>query len=201
MSKAWFPLLISPWFPPPFEDAEREFQQNEGSDGAENDGAQLYSIPQSPDTPVADPAPPPAAAQPPAAEDCVIQRRRWRQGILASEGRLVLWLDEVRSEFQQVVESFNVVLREGLGEVSAKYRIAFADVETYDSCVHGTKFPVKHLNTNYNLADFKLSIFAGNAYRDIFAASLGVLSLTMALVMTSATLWFLSLNAALVQGS
>ena len=86
-------------------------------------------------------------------------------------------LDVMRREFHQVVQSFNVVLKEGLDEVPAKYRVAFTDiVETDDPSVHGTSFPANHLKTNYKLEDFKLSTFefrcldltaARNAYRDI----------------------------------
>ena len=99
----------------------------------------------------AEPAPPPAAGS---STDGVLERRRWKQDILASEERLI-----------------------GLGEVQAKYRVALADfVSTYDPYRHGGAFPANLLKTNYNLEGFKLTIFefrglvedtADNVFRDI----------------------------------
>ena len=66
-----------------------------------------------------DPTPPPPA------EDGVLQRRRWGQDILASENRLMGRSDGMRSDMHQIAESCNVVLREGLGEVQAKYPCGF----------------------------------------------------------------------------
>ena len=45
------------------------------------------------------------------------------QDILASKGRLMDRLDEMRCEFRQVVQSFNEVVREGLGSsIEVSYR-------------------------------------------------------------------------------
>ena len=73
------------------------------------------------DTIKADPAPPPTA------EDGVLQRRRRGQDTLAAEGRPRCRMDDMRSDTHRIVESFNIVLQKRLGEVPAKYRVAFAD--------------------------------------------------------------------------
>ena len=79
----------------------------------------FFSIPSSPESPEemdSDPAPPPAA-----------------DGVLPSETRILNRTD-------QIVTSFNRVLQEVLGEVPAKYRVAFADFVR--SLVHGSAFPL-----------------------------------------------------------
>lgn len=85
--------------------------------------------------------------------------------------------DRVCGHVNSVVESMNVVLRQGLGEVVAKYAVFLRDfVEEYDPRVHGTKFPQNLLSDNFDLSGFKLTIFefrglsaehASNTYRDI----------------------------------
>ena len=100
--------------------------------GVESDKTQFYSSPpplhpssSSPPKALQLPRPPPHHCRRcrPAAEEGVVERRRWRQDILASEGRLMARLDETRSEFCQVAQSLNEVLREGLGSaIEASYR-------------------------------------------------------------------------------
>ena len=180
------PVADGDTVPPSREEAESEVHQSEDSDGAESDKTQFYS------TPLALPLllpllflppkalqllrPPPHHCRRcrPAVEEGVVERRRWRQDILASEGRLVARLDETSCEFCQVAQSLNEVLREGPGEVQSKYRLADI-VETYDTRVRGTNFTANHLKTNYKLEDFKLNVFefrglalptAGNPCRD-----------------------------------
>ena len=59
-----------------------------------------------------------------------------------------------------IVHSFNRILERGLGEVQAKYQIALLDlVESYDKRVHGKRFPISLLSNNYNIDDFKVTIF------------------------------------------
>ena len=88
----------------------------EDRDGADSDGTVFesglssFDAPEEMDT---DPAPPPAA------DDGVFERRRWWPDlhIHASEARLMVRMD-------QIVESFRPLLKEGLGELKAKCRVA-----------------------------------------------------------------------------
>ena len=69
-------------------------------------------------------------------------------------------MDQMQTNTHQTVESSDAALREGLGEVQAKYRVALADfVETYDARRHGGAFPANLLKTNFNLEGFKLTNF------------------------------------------
>ena len=97
----------------------------------------------------AEPAPPPAAGPP---TDGVLQRRRWKQDTLASEDRHMARMDQMQTSAHQTVESFNAVLRQGLGEVQAKYRVALADfAETYDRRRHGSRFPSQRIEDQLQL--------------------------------------------------
>ena len=95
-----------------------------------------------------EPAPPPTAGP---STDGLLQRRRWKQDALASEDRLTARMDQKQTNMHRAVQSFNTALREGLGEVQAKYRVAFADfAETYDSRRRVGAFPANLLKTNSN---------------------------------------------------
>ena len=64
------------------------------------------------------------------------------------------WLGwtETQTKTHQAVGSSDAALREGLGEVQAKYRVALADfVETYDARRRVGAFPVSLLKTNFDL--------------------------------------------------
>ena len=132
----------------------------EDSGDAASDAARLCSTPLSPETQdemEAERAPPPAAGP---SSDGVRQRRRWKQDTLASEDRLLARMDQMQTNADQPVESFNASLREGLGEVQAKCRVALAGfVETHDARLHGGAFPGNLLKTNFNLEGFKLTNF------------------------------------------
>ena len=66
----------------------------------------------------------------------------------------------MQSKMHQAVGSSDAALREGLGEVQAKYRVALADfVETYDARRRVGAFPVSLLKTNFDLEVFKLTNF------------------------------------------
>ena len=69
-----------------------------------------------------------------------------------SEGRVLTRID-------QVVEGFNIILQQGLGEVQAKYQVALPDwFLEWNVQVNGRLFPPRLLASNYNLEDFKLTI-------------------------------------------
>ena len=71
----------------------------------------------------------------------------------ASESRIL-------SRIDQVVESFNEILQAGLGEVQAKYEVAFPLwFLDFDPQVNGKNFPNHLLSDNANLEVFKLTIF------------------------------------------
>ena len=83
----------------------------------------------------------------PASEIC--DPRSLQVEVVESEQRRAARIDTI-------VQSFNVILWEGLGEVQAKYEVALADfVEEF----RGKVFPRRKLATNYNIDDFKLTIF------------------------------------------
>lgn len=66
----------------------------------------------------------------------------------------------ISGEIRGVVESFNVLLKKGLGEVDSKYPVALLDfVEEFDPLVHGQKFPNHLLSSNFDLSNFKVTIF------------------------------------------
>ena len=97
----------------------------------------------------AEPAPPPAAGP---STDGVLQRHRRKQDTLASEDRLKARLGQTQTNTHQAVESSDAALREGLGEVQAKYRVAVADfVETYVPHRRGGAFPANLLKTKLQL--------------------------------------------------
>ena len=115
----------------------------------------------------AEPAPPPAAGS---SADGFLQRRRWKQDALASEDRLMARMDQKQTNMHRAVQSFNAALREGLGEVQAKYRLALADfVETYDARRHGGAVPGNLLKTNVKLEGFKLTNFEFRGLTDATA--------------------------------
>ena len=59
----------------------------------------------------AEPAPPSAAGS---STDGVLERRRWKQDVLASEDRLMARMDQLQNFKHQTVESLNAALQEGL---------------------------------------------------------------------------------------
>ena len=124
----------------------------EDSGAAASDAARFYSTPLSLETQEemeAEPAPPPTAGS---TTGGVFQRRHWKQDTLASEDRLMVRMDQIQTNMHQAVESFNAVLREGLGEVQAKYRVAVADfVETYVPRRRGGAYPANLLKTKLQL--------------------------------------------------
>ena len=121
-----------------------------------------------------EPAPPPTAGP---STDGLLQRRRWKQDALASEDRLMARMDQKQTNMHRAVQYFNAALREGLGKVQAKYRVALADfAETYDSRRRVGAFPANLLKTNVKPEGFKLTNFefrgltdatADNVFRDI----------------------------------
>ena len=73
--------------------------------------------------------------------------------ILQSETRILQRVDNI-------VVSFNEVLKEGLGEVRAKYPVELCPwVEEYDPVKHGTRFPANLLRTNFDITLFQHTIF------------------------------------------
>jgi hypothetical protein len=72
--------------------------------------------------------------------------------IHGSEGRILTRIDEV-------VEGFNIILQQGLGEVQAKYVVALPEwLLEWNVLRHGKLFPTNSLASNYNLDTFKLTI-------------------------------------------
>ena len=66
----------------------------------------------------------------------------------------------ILSRNDQVVESFNEILQAGLGEVQAKYEVAFPLwFIDFDPQVNGKNFPNHLLSDNDNLEVFKLTMF------------------------------------------
>ena len=73
--------------------------------------------------------------------------------VMQSETRIVQKVDSI-------VQSFNQVLKEGLGEVKAKYPVAISQwVTEFDPLVHGGRFPQDKLSTNYNIELFKTTMY------------------------------------------
>ena len=148
-------LLMVPLTPPPVLGANVPPSDGEDSDDADSDATRL--LPETQDEMEAEPAPPPAAGS---STDGVLQRRRWKQDILASEGRVMARMDKIQSYTRHAVESFDAAVREGTGEVQAKYRVALADfVRTCGPRRRGGAFPANFLKTNHNFEGFKLTVF------------------------------------------
>ena len=73
--------------------------------------------------------------------------------VMQSETRIVQKVDSI-------VQSFNQVLKEGLGEVKAKYPVAISQwVTEFDPLVHGGRFPQDKLSTNYNIELLKTTMY------------------------------------------
>ena len=91
-------------------------------EGADSDGT-VFCVPFSPE---ASPEMETDSATSQAADDGTLQRRRWKpnQHILVSEGRILDRLD-------QLVQSFNKVLQEGLRGVPATYRSVFKTINPW----------------------------------------------------------------------
>ena len=88
------------------------------------------------------------AQRPPAAAHAGLAEQ-----IVLSENRI---LDRVDS----VVMSFNQVLKEGLGEVSAKYPVFISPgVLEFDPLVHGFQFPINKLSTTFDIGLFQTMMF------------------------------------------
>ena len=77
-------------------------------------------------------------------------------------------VDQMQTNTDQTVESFNAALREGLGEVQAKYRVALADfVETNDPRRRGGASPTNLLKTKLQFVRVQ------NSSTSSFGASVG----------------------------
>ena len=115
----------------------------EDSGDAASDAARCHSTPLSPETEdemEAEPAPPPAAGP---STDGVCQRRRWKQGVLAAEDRLVVRMDRSANLCAPSRGSSDAALR-------VRYRVSLVDVvETYDARRQGGAFPANLLKTNF----------------------------------------------------
>ena len=71
--------------------------------------------------------------------------------LVASENKILARIDEV-------VTSFNDVLKTGLGEVPAKYEVSLSDwFSSFDIQVSGRNFPKHLLSANANIELFKLT--------------------------------------------
>ena len=85
---------------------------------------------------------------------------RLRPGDILSDRQIVASETRICAKIDTVVVSFNEVLKQGLGEVSTKYPVVLQDfVKEWDIRPHGRRFPRQKLSTNYNLDDFKMTIF------------------------------------------
>ena len=163
---------------------------------AASDAARFYSTPVQEEM-EAEPAPPPAAGP---STDGVSQRRHWKQDTLASEDRLKARLGQTQTNTHQAVESSDAALREGLGEVQAKYRVALADfVETYDARRHGGAFPANLLKTKLQLGrvqTYHLRVSGPSlmqlptTFSVTIVVSSGVSNMVTSLVMIFLTLWY-----------
>lgn len=65
----------------------------------------------------------------------------------------------ILKRIDDAVSGFNVILKQGLGEVQAKYIVSAAHwVLDYDPNVYGFKFPNNLLSSNFNIDDFKTTL-------------------------------------------
>ena len=142
-----------------------------------------------------EPAPPQTAES---STDGLLQRRRWKQDTHATEDRLTARIAQMKTNTHQTVESSDAALREGLGEVQAKYCEALADfAETYDPRRHGDGVPGnlrRRPTSNWKGSNLPSSSFGASlmqlltTFSVAFVVSSGVLTMMTSLVTIKLTL-------------